>query len=1854
MPARTSETTAPRRSPPTDAGLTWTDPVALNSNLGPDSGTDRFPEVAVDSLGNWVAVWHSEDTLGGTIGSDTDILFATSLDFGDAPAPYPTGRPDGARHKPLGPRLGVHRDAELSYQPNAEANGDDATGPGGQDDEDGVTFSDAIRPGTRPRVEVQTSGPGYLNAWIDFNADGDWDDLGEQIFDDRYLLQAGTHTLDFSVPDEFTTTPSFARFRFSTQAGLSPTGLANDGEVEDYKVQLRGPFIVDVEYDAPDQTPDGIAKDSQGHTTLRAAIQEANALEGDDVIMLSHPLAQHLALTLPGNTAATGDLDITDTTGSLTIVGLGAAQSLIDAAKQGETSLGDRIFDVYPDATLILEGITVTGGFTATGGGGILNHGTLELKNSTISGNRAVGDGGGIANSFLGVVTLTGSTISNNQADGFGGGVASDFGQLTVQTSTISSNRAAAGAGIHFLGALPSVSPPNNLTIASSTISGNVAETENTDLGARGGGVRFLGGRAWVLHSTITGNVARNQADQDGRTFSYGGGISNESDPAVDGSFLQLSHSIVAGNQAAASADYRGSVASLGHNLLGDVGPRLLDDADPQTDDSSFEVWGVDAGIEQFEAWATANALGGDLATVKSQAEHALIVSLSNDDRFWSGPNGPWLGAWQPDGQAGKDQGWEWFDGGTIPSEVWPAPWADGQPDNGGQEEINGNLEEALHLYKYVNSSAETMVGWDDIRGYRTPPDYALPPVVSFVVEYGPWQPAFRPHDTDLVGVAPLLGPLADNGGPTWTHALLPGSPAIDAGDNHAAPATDQRHYVRIWDGDGDGAESVDIGAFEFGAATNRLRGAHWTDWNGDGVRDVGDPGRQGWTVQLERIGQFGHLALDDPIQTPTLDPNAAFGGTLAMLGDDILVAAPEAASSGSRNGAVHLFDGDTGAQVRTFANPRPSWSDQFGSAIAVVGGHVLIGAPGESADGQAAGIAYLFDGATGALLGEYHNPTPAAGDNFGSSIVAVGGKVLIGAPGDDSLTTNGGTAYLFDMAGNLLWTYANPAPHVEDQFGTRLAALGDRAVIGTLGNDPAIAGSGVVYLYETSGVHQRLRTFENPTPDAGDGFGHAVAAVGDKVVVTAPHENGGSGIAYVFDVATGELIMTLSDPTPSTGEAFGHSVAASGDDILIGAIGATNSGAAVGSVYLFDGTTSVLLTTFENPTPADEDEFGFAVAAGETRMAVSAMGDDTGLADAGAVYLFDIAREVHATTTGLDGSYSFSGLAPGAYAVAAIGQPAWSPTYPGRVGAESLVNTATANAQRHAAVAADAAGNSVVVWQSNHAGGNDWGVFGQRYDAIGRPVGETFQVNPQPTDDHASPDVAMAPDGAFVVTWNRLGDIWVAEYDAVGVLRNASAISGSVIEHPHPVVAMIAWQHWVVAWQETVGDNAFIVAIRKAGFGAIPFNVTAQTSVRGEPAIAMHPSSGQFVITWSSDGQDGDGRGVFAQRFRTVSNQVYREGPEFQVNTFASGDQTASSVGMDADGDFVVSWHSQGQDGDGNGIYAKRFSAAGIPRTDEFRVHTRTVGDQQSPDVAVAPTGAFVITWTGADQDGSGLDLYAQRFDAAGSRQGSEFRVNATVKGDQTAGDAAADGAGNLVVVWQTGAVGSGDTDIHLQRFTAAGSDRFHTIELTAGAALNGADFGSQPDLAEVTSVLVNDGAVHRSMVKSVTVTFDQLVTIDAGALSVWRRGPGGGQVGVTVSLNEVDRKTVAKLTFSGQYVEGGGSLADGNYELRIDGSKIRSQGNGMDLDGDRDGTPGGQHVFGAREADAFYRMFGDIDGNRNVDFLDFFAFRRTFGKSVGHADYDSRFDWDGNGNVDFVDFYQFRGRFGKRLKFA
>ena len=164
-------------------------------------------------------------------------------DFGDAPDPdYPTLlASSGARHKIIvdGPYLGAKVDFEVDGQPNSTATGDDNNG----DDEDGVTFTSALIPGSSATIDVQAQVTGtesaYLNGWIDFNQDGDWDDTGEQIVINAEFLTGTTTTgLSYTVPGGAAEGITYARFRFSTVSGLTPSGPADDGEVEDYLVEV--------------------------------------------------------------------------------------------------------------------------------------------------------------------------------------------------------------------------------------------------------------------------------------------------------------------------------------------------------------------------------------------------------------------------------------------------------------------------------------------------------------------------------------------------------------------------------------------------------------------------------------------------------------------------------------------------------------------------------------------------------------------------------------------------------------------------------------------------------------------------------------------------------------------------------------------------------------------------------------------------------------------------------------------------------------------------------------------------------------------------------------------------------------------------------------------------------------------------------------------------------------------------------------------------------------------------------------------------------------------------------------------------------------------------------------------------------------------------------------------------------------------------------------------------------------------------------------------------------------------------------------------------------------------------------
>ncbi|MHC4332776.1 MAG: DUF7901 domain-containing protein [Planctomycetota bacterium] len=189
------------------------------------------------------------------------------FDFGDAPEPpYPTTLAVGARHTiAVAMYLGNGVDAEPDGQPDAAAMGDDLNllypgipyPPG---DEDGVVFTSPLMPGSWASVDVWVSAAGYLNAWVDFAGNGSWAEAVDQIFTDVALdptVNPNPQSLTFFVPFGAQPGPTFARFRYGTQLGLSYDGAATDGEVEDYEVDIEeNPSIKWIQL--PETSPNGI------------------------------------------------------------------------------------------------------------------------------------------------------------------------------------------------------------------------------------------------------------------------------------------------------------------------------------------------------------------------------------------------------------------------------------------------------------------------------------------------------------------------------------------------------------------------------------------------------------------------------------------------------------------------------------------------------------------------------------------------------------------------------------------------------------------------------------------------------------------------------------------------------------------------------------------------------------------------------------------------------------------------------------------------------------------------------------------------------------------------------------------------------------------------------------------------------------------------------------------------------------------------------------------------------------------------------------------------------------------------------------------------------------------------------------------------------------------------------------------------------------------------------------------------------------------------------------------------------------------------------------------------------------
>lgn len=369
------------------------------------------------------------------------------------------------------------------------------------------------------------------------------------------------------------------------------------------------------------------------------------------------------------------------------------------------------------------------------------------------------------------------------------------------------------------------------------------------------------------------------------------------------------------------------------------------------------------------------------------------------------------------------------------------------------------------------------------------------------------------------------------------------------------------------------------------------------------------------------------------------------------------------------------------------------------------------------------------------------------------------------------------------------------------------------------------------------------------------------------------------------------------------------------------------------------------------------------------------------------------------------------------------------------RIGTAFQINTNTNQAtgdqpgdQVAPDVAMAASGDFVVVWASDPQGpGDTSSVYGQRYYANGQPMGGPFRINdgfmntPQARANTSAyqrqPKVAMDYNGDFVVTWHSADTsagpdddgIYARRYNAAGVPQGAEFLVNSTIP----------------GRQES-------------------------------PDVAMD-TNGDFTITWQSysvNGNTGDGSswGVYAQRYDSRGNRL---GGEFQVNQYTANYQDHPSIAMDYTGDTVITWSSFAQDGNGYGVFARRYSSSGVALGNEFQVNQHTLDWQYQPSVAMESAtpgmlnankdGLFVITWSTFNQETPAdfnYGIFARMYNPDGSdyvdtHTGNvlgEFRINAQTTGDQWYSDVSMDSLGDYVVAWvsttyQTITTGTGNT---------------------------------------------------------------------------------------------------------------------------------------------------------------------------------------------------------------------------------
>ena len=374
-------------------------------------------------------------------------------------------------------------------------------------------------------------------------------------------------------------------------------------------------------------------------------------------------------------------------------------------------------------------------------------------------------------------------------------------------------------------------------------------------------------------------------------------------------------------------------------------------------------------------------------------------------------------------------------------------------------------------------------------------------------------------------------------------------------------------------------------------------------------------------------------------------------------------------------------------------------------------------------------------------------------------------------------------------------------------------------------------------------------------------------------------------------------------------------------------------------------------------------------------------------------------------------------------------------------------VNTFTEGNQHNPAVIADAAGNFVISWTSEAQDGDLGGIYARRFDSEGAALSEEFLVNVLTAGNQRDIDIAARADGTFVAAFASeagFGGIHARRFVQDGTPLDAAEIQTSIYgtaSQDSPVVARNATGDFVVVWTEALRDptidrgiyaQAFLAdGTPRSGELVVP-QLTIGTQQMPDVVI---DDDGNFTVTWVTVVGTGTSsfEAIHARRFAADGSAL---SDEFTVSTLTNGSKSTPQIGMDAARNFTVVWAVQG-----TGIMRRRFDASGTAiDTTELLVNT-TSGQMARPSIDVNAAGDFVVVWDRFTASAS--NVYARRFAADGTPQGSNFLVNESMLSgvSQGSADVALADDDSFVVIWESDGNPAGGNDVLGRRFDSSGN---------------------------------------------------------------------------------------------------------------------------------------------------------------------------------------------------------------------